>query len=351
MTDGGSDHGMRCQRYGHRCARPFGSAGSESREQPFGTMTVTEPRPQDAVARVAVAICTYNRPLQVEELLRRITDLAPKENGLVLCAIVVVDDSRDGNVAALIHRLRDELKVQIDYRNTASGDVAVARNAAITAARGVADFIACIDDDCLPESGWLGALLNVAEAFSADLVVGRHRFVVPTDSPRWLHNEPFLHEKVLYEDRSVPALGSTANLLIRSEWLQRSGLRFCSEFGRTGGEDMVFFADARAQGAAIRFAAGSIVHEPYSVSRTSFRYHLWRQVWLGNNEALINRHTLAHSKRRLVLRGARRMVRGALHPLRQAAARKRPELRWSAALAGSGLGLIAGTVGVRMRHR
>jgi succinoglycan biosynthesis protein ExoM len=301
-------------------------------------------------ADVAVAICTYNRPHLLQRLLSAISNVVRVDAPDLRIAIVVVDDSPAGNAHPIAEAARDSF-TEVVYVNTASGDISTARNAALSAGMRLCPFVVCVDDDCVPQPGWLSALLGVANEWSAAIVVGHHQFVATDESPEWLRREPFLQEHPLYEDGAVPVIGNMSNVLIRSSWLSSSGVRFNPDLGRIGGEDMVFFADARAAGAEIRFAAESLVCEPCDAARSTFRYHLWRQAWLGNNEAQINARTGELRRGRLALRGLRRIVRGLLWPARALSSRGRPELRWAIALAASGIGLVSGAIGVEMAHR
>ena len=247
-------------------------------------------------------------------------------------------------------RARDTFP-EVVYVHTASGDISTARNAALSTGVELAPFVVCVDDDCVPQPGWLAELLRVENESDAAIVVGHHQFVPTESSPTWLRREPFLQEHPLYEDGAVPVVGNMSNVLIRSSWLASTGVRFNPDLGRLGGEDMVFFADAKAAGAEIRFAAGSVVFEPCDARRSTFRYQLWRQVWLGNNEAQINARTGELRRSRLAVRGLRRVARGLVWPLRALAKNRRLELRWALALAASGVGLVAGAAGVQMAHR
>ena len=302
-------------------------------------------------ATVAVAICTFRRDQQLTELLRRIATLASTEVPDGTVRIVVVDDSPEGGAAAVVEQLRPDLGLEIAYHNTAAADIAVARNCALELALERSEFIACLDDDCVPEEGWLRELLLVATECNADIVVGHRSFFATDGAPGWLSSEPFLEENLLYADRSVPTLGNTANVLLRSSWLRASGVRFRADLGKVGGEDMVFFADASTAGAEVRFAANSVSNEPCDGHRTSYKYQLWRQIWLGNNEAAINKATGGVGPGRLLLRGAKRTALGLLHPVQRTLHRSTPQWRWAVALSGRGLGLVLGVLGVRLRHR
>jgi len=300
---------------------------------------------------VTVAVCTFRRNEALTALVRRIDELAAAEVPTGTLRVLVVDDSPEHGAAELVDSLRQAVSVEVQYDACASADISTARNRALTLASSQSDFIACLDDDCVPHPGWLRELLRVGDQHAADIVVGHRRFVAAASAPRWLHEQPFLAENTMYVDGSVPTSGNAANMLVRSSWLLSAGVTFRPEMGEVGGEDMVFLADATNIGANVRFAAGSICDEPCDGRRATFRYQLWRQLWLGNNQAAINRSTRELASVRLAARGVRRILRGATHPIVRLARRTSPQWRWAVALTGNGAGLLLGLAGFRIRHR
>jgi glycosyltransferase involved in cell wall biosynthesis len=297
---------------------------------------------------VAVAICTFNRPQRLRDLLATLAQRTHGEVASPTLPVVVVDDSDVGTARPVVDAVDGPLSVR--YVHTGSADISTARNAALTTAAEMARYVACIDDDCVPQDGWLRELLRISET-GADIVVGHRQFVADDDAPAWLRQEPFLAENAVYPDGSVPSVGNIANVLIKSDWLRTSGIRFRSDLGHLGGEDMVFLSDAAAAGADTRFAAYSVVLEPCEPRRQLYGYQLWRQFWLGNNEAHIAARVGGLSRPRLVLRSLRRMGRGVVWPLRASAQRRRPETHWAFALFASGAGLFLGAIGIAVRHR
>lgn len=298
-----------------------------------------------------MAVCTFRRNDLLAALIRTIDGLARVELPDGAIRLLIVDDSPDGEAAALVEGSRTWADIELDYEASAAADISVARNRALLRGRHDSDFVACLDDDCVPNPGWLRELVRVADEYTADIVVGHRRFVAQSDAPRWLRDEPFLAENLSYTDGGVPESGNTANMLVRSSWLGTSGVQFRTEMGTVGGEDMVFFADAASALANIRFAAASICDEPCLGHRAAFHYQLWRQVWLGNNEAAINRATRRVSRARLAARGLKRVLLGTIHPVRRLLHGRSPQWRWSVATVGSGAGLLLGVAGLRLRHR
>lgn len=300
---------------------------------------------------VTVAVCTFRRNDLLAALIQRVDNLATTELPGGSIRLLIVDDSPERGAAETVDRLRRALAVEIDYDACASADISLARNRALTLGSDGSDYIACIDDDCLPHPGWLRELLRVADERGADIVVGHRQFVAQPGAAPWLREQPFLAENTVYPDGSVPARGNSANMLLRSPWLLSSGVRFRPEMGAVGGEDMVFFADAASVRANIRFAAGSICDEPCDGRRATFRYQVWRQLWLGNNQAAINQATREVSRARLAARGVKRIMLGATHPFVRLLQRASPQWRWAVALTGNGAGLLLGLAGLRIRHR
>ncbi len=300
---------------------------------------------------VTVAVCTFRRNELLSALARTIDGLAATEVPGGSVRMLIVDDSPEGGAADVVARLRENVGINVDYFASSAADISTARNHAVERGAASSDHVACLDDDCVPKAGWLRELLRIADAHQADVVVGHRQFVAAPGAPQWLSEQPFLVENLQYADGSVPGIGNTANMLVRSSWLRSSGVRFHSEMGTVGGEDMVFFSDATKAGANVRFAANSICDEPCDKRRATFRYQAWRQLWLGNNEAAINRTTQQTPRVRLVGRATKRITGGATHPLVRLVHGQSPQGRWALARIGSGLGLLVGVAGIHLRHR
>jgi succinoglycan biosynthesis protein ExoM len=236
------------------------------------------------------------------------------------------------------------------YRHAGSANLSIARNTVIEEGLTAGDWLVFIDDDCLPDDEWLHRLLEVQARTSADMVTGHVVYRARPGAPRWLMDEPFL-DYTSYEDGSEPDFGNTANVLLSTRFLRDSGVRFRPTLGLTGGEDMTFYADARAAGAALRYSAQAVVYEPLTTHRERLGYHLHRQFWLGNNMVVINRHTHREAMPRLLVRGVKRVVVSLLQPALRLRKGQPAQVRWSVAYAGQGLGLVLGVLGVTVRHR
>ena len=301
-------------------------------------------------AEIVVGVCTFRRNDQLSVLLETLAAVSRQQSGRRRIMILVVDDDPAGGARAVVDRLAASSDGRMLYRHAGSGNLSIARNTVIEEGIERGEWLALIDDDCLPDPDWLEHLIDVQVRTRSDMVTGHVVYRARPGAARWLMNEPFC-DFTAYEDGGEPAYGNTANVLLSSAFLKSSGVRFRPTLGLTGGEDMTFYADARSHGASLRYSARSIVYEDLTRSRERLAYHLHRQFWLGNNMVVINRHTRNESMLRLLLRGAKRIVTSLVLPVLRYRRGQPAQVRWAVAYALQGLGLVLGVLGVTIRHR
>jgi succinoglycan biosynthesis protein ExoM len=301
-------------------------------------------------AAVAVGVCTFNRPVQLRRLLDGIADAAARIGAEHPLDVIVVDDGAAAPAADVVAAAADQFMGAVHYHYLGSADVATARNTVLELGTSAAPWLVLIDDDCVPEAEWLSTLFDVQRRTDADVVTGHVQYVTSQSAPRWLSDQPFCDFDV-YVDGEEPAYGTTANALIRSSFVRENGIRFRPSLGRTGGEDMTFFHDVRSAGGRLRYAGKAVVVEELTPRRQRLGYQLYRQLWLGNNMAEINRHTHEWTRKRLFLRGGRWAVLAWRDPLRRLRRREPPQWRWALALSLRGFGLVLGVIGIRLAHR
>jgi succinoglycan biosynthesis protein ExoM len=299
---------------------------------------------------VAIGVCTYNRPDQLRRLLTAVADVASNFGSTNRLDVIVVDDGARGTSQQVVADAAHEFLGDVQYHYLGSSDVATARNKVLELGTAAAPWLVLIDDDCVPDADWLAALFEVQQRTDADVVTGHVQYTTPMTAPRWLRDQPFCDFDT-YVDGEEPTFGTTANALIRSSFIREHGVRFRPSLGRTGGEDMTFFHDVRAAGGRLRYAAKAVVIEELTPSRQRLGYQLYRQFWLGNNVAEINRHTHQWSRARLALRGTRWVLRAWKDSASRAVRREPPQVRWTLALSARGVGLVLGVIGVRLPHR
>lgn len=299
---------------------------------------------------VAVCICTFRRPLVLDALLARLGDVVGEVGGLAEVSLVVVDDSPDAEARDVVGRHGDTFDGRVTYVVTAARNISVARNEAMDRGTAIADFVAFIDDDCLPDPRWLRELVSVQRRFGSDIVTGHCRDIAAPGAPSWFLDEPWIAEADPGVDGTPLEIGPLKNSLFSSSALRDSGIRFDEEFGRSGGEDALFFLRANAAGLTHVHAAAAVVEETGPLERITEWYQFRRALWYGNTEARTVLAAGRQGRARLAASSAKRILSGPMRALSRAVRGEPPQWRWSTAIALTGVGRLLGTMDVRLLH-
>lgn len=310
---------------------------------------MTEPAPR---TRIAVAVCTYKRNHDLAVLLRALSDCAERVRDRAIVGVAVVDDTAAGEARPIAEAAADRFELGLRYRISGRQNISLARNMALEAAIEMADWVVMTDDDCEPPVNWLEALLDAQEKSGVPAVTGRMVRRVPPGSPRWLTEQPFLELGVHDPpDGASMDIAATFNSMISADWLrQHPHIRFDPAFGVIGGEDMVFYRSARAEGLEIRFAADAFIYENEPPARATFGYQMYVYLWHGNSASLSMLEQGATRGRLLIHAGAS-LVRAIVRPIVRLARMSAPQFRYTLALILHGLGKLAGVFNIRIAHR
>ena len=304
------------------------------------------PRP-----RVAVAVCTYNRHEPLRALLEALAGNAARLGERAAVGVVVVDDSTDANARPVAEAFRGRFELGLEYRHSGRQNIALARNLALETALPLADWTAMTDDDCVPVPEWLERLLEMQRATGADAVTGPMLRRVPPGSPAWLRDEPFLAAaQDPSEDGAERGSAATHNSMISNRWLAaHPQVRFDPALGVTGGEDVVFYRGAHAHGLRIRYAARAVVHEDEPPSRATLAYQLRSFFWLGERSYETSVRSGVRPAR-MLWHGLGSLLRALARPVGRLLRGQGPQLRYGLALALRACGILAGPLGLRVRH-
>ena len=240
--------------------------------------------------RVAVCVCTADRPLPLWRLLTALED-AERPAGCELL-LVVVDNRPGGAAADLVGLARARLPFTVTLETEATPGTSFARNRAVAAAlRHGADLVAFVDDDDVPRPDWLVRLLEARDASGADLVFGGHGPSPDMPLPSWLRDVNHFVRKPLPSLNifGIPAGASTSNVLLTRRLLAElaaEGPPFRPEFAKVGGEDTDLFVRAARRGFAYAVCPELEVCADWpaerltwgGLTRRSFRYGVarWR---------------------------------------------------------------------------
>lgn len=212
-------------------------------------------------ARIAILICTHDRPQFLRALLEGL--VREVQPGTFLAVV----DNGTRSSKAVVDTFRDKLEVY--YQRIDEPGLVIARNACVELALAHApEFLVFIDDDETPNPGWLSALLDTMRVTGADIVTGpvEAKFLAPP--PRWaLEGNYFQHDGSSYR---------TSNLAIRAKAFPRDRRDwFQAEFNRLGGEDSELLSRLVDGGAVHKVSPHAIVTEFVPEERMRRRY-IWR---------------------------------------------------------------------------
>jgi GT2 family glycosyltransferase len=203
--------------------------------------------------RISVVVATHNRSGR----LARLVDALEAQEGVAPFEVVVVDDaSTDDTWSVLTGLARSAALTLVPRHLDANAGPAHARNVGWKAAR--APLVAFTDDDCVPQPGWLAALVEGLQ--DAELVQGCTR---PNPDQQSAMG-PFSRT---VETTREWGFYETCNMGYRRDVLERAG-GFDERFRYPFGEDTDLAWRAKEQGAQSTFAADALVY--HDISPSSF---------------------------------------------------------------------------------
>ena len=218
----------------------------------------------------------------------------------------------------------------------------------------IGDWVGMVDDDQVVVPEWLSELFAVQRRTGADAITAPVYPRFPDSAPAFLTDQGFadLWGTTVKEDGSAVTDLQTANSIVRTSFLaEHPTIRFSSDLGRVGGEDMVFYRAALDAGLKAHYSREAINWEYYEGPRATWRYQLRRSLWMGNTEAVTELRAGRAGRARLVARSAKRAIRSlAIDPAARVRAGEPPKLRYALTYAVQPVGILLGVLGVRLDH-
>ncbi|WP_370894341.1 glycosyltransferase family 2 protein [Janibacter sp. GXQ6167] len=211
-----------------------------------------------------------------------------------------------------------------------------------------ADLLVCLDDDEVPQPGWLSELVTMKRATGADAIAGRVSTALPDEADEWVRAAYIRPSR-----RNGQALRecATNNLLLDLHTVRRLGLRFDPAFGLTGGEDSVFTSTLVRRGGTIRWAQHAHVVETVGPERLERRWLITLAYRFGNTRAHLSQRRRSSRLGRVAGRcgsvggGIARVGVGGLQALAGLARRDVTRRVLGLRRAAIGTGMVAGAFG------
>ena len=214
---------------------------------------------------ISIVIPTYDRPAALARCLDGVAAMTGVPEDL---EVIVVNDGGTP-VTALIERPCGQLDLTVVAQS--HGGPAAARNAGLACAR--RPFVAFLDDDCVPGTGWIAALAARFAAVPDAAVGGRTLNALPANpfstASQLLMDYLYAHHNG--DDGRVRFLASN-NLAFPRDALRAIG-GFDASFPRAAGEDRELCDRWRHCGHRMTFAPEAVVHHAHPLGPRTF----WRQ--------------------------------------------------------------------------
>lgn len=262
---------------------------------------------------LTVAILTFRRPDQLMSNLDAVERGIDEASELVRARILIVDNDPQASARmAVLGRAAD----RVMYVHEPRPGIAAARNRALDESS-ASRYLVFIDDDEVPQAGWLTSLVTTRARFDADAVSGRVVSVMPEGAdPRIIAGGFF--DRPSRPTGTVMSAAATGNLLLDLGAVRRTGVRFDERLGLGGGEDTVFTSTFARAGARIVWCDESVAIDHVQPDRTTWQW-MRRRAFAHGNVLQRTRQMLAGSTAETiriraggVLGGLARIARGAL---------------------------------------
>jgi succinoglycan biosynthesis protein ExoM len=236
-------------------------------------------------AAVTVCICTFRRASLVSTLHSVASQVMG--NGTKF-RIVVVDNDTMPTADKVVRNFRATAAMDLQYLHVPAQNISIARNAGLKVCR--TRWLAFIDDDETAALDWLDCLMTNRDGAVA--VFGPCEAIYGDNTPKWIRVGDYHSNRVIWR-HGIIETGYTSNVLIDMDFVRAHKLEFDEEFGRTGGEDNMFFYAMHRCGGRLTFAPAALVYEKVSNARTTLRWIITRRYRMGQTYAkLQQRHKI-----------------------------------------------------------
>lgn len=252
----------------------------------------------DRAPAILIAVPTFRR----EELLPELVQAIRRDAAGVASPwrILLVDNDPDESAVAVAAALG------VEHLAEPTPGIAATRQAALDAAA-EHELVVMIDDDLVPEPGWLAGLVDTWVEHRPAVVMGYVRYVWPAGTDPWIAGGGFLRRSLIPTGERLPGL-KTGNVLVDAAQVRALGARFDVSLGLSGGSDVQFGRDVIERGGAIVASADSIARDDIAAARTTRAFVRRRAICQGQVRARL--YTRADSSSARVAKRAGFLVGG-----------------------------------------
>lgn len=212
---------------------------------------------------ICVCICTYKRPILLEQLLSAI-EKQETEN-LFEFSAVVVDNDKSESARATVESFTWQSGLAVRYDVEHEQNIALTRNRALANSRG--NFVAFIDDDEIPPPNWLLSLYKALNDYNCDGILAPVLPLFEQEPPKWVLKGDYFNRPTHPTGHVLEWTNTrTGNALLKRELFQGEPTWFDPAFG-SGGEDRDLFRRMIEKGHVFIWCNEAAVHESVPSNR------------------------------------------------------------------------------------
>ncbi len=226
---------------------------------------------------IVISLATFRRPDELSQILPALIQQASEHPSRV--RVVVVDNDPDAVAREIVEAAAAQTG-SVTYIHEPRPGISAARNAALHDAHDD-DVVIFIDDDEMPEPGWLTALVTYWADARPTAVAGPVRSIFDEAA-----TDPWVAASGVFSRRrlstgTVIRGAATNNLLIDLHFLREHGLEFDDRLGLVGGSDTLLTYQITAAGGVIRWCDEAEVSEVVPRWRLTRRWVMRRATRTG----------------------------------------------------------------------
>lgn len=188
---------------------------------------------------------------------------------------------------------------------------ASARNAVLDALAPNESLI-FIDDDEVPNPGWLRSHLRCLHMWQADVTFGPVVTVVPATAPAWLDGGAVLRQVPSRPSGPTDSHVYSGNTAIRATFMRTHHLRFDESYNASGSEDTEFFLRCRRRGARVVWCESAGVLERADAERMTLAGMARRTFRRGKTSTSLRIERLQERRRPILTRKLMQIAWGSL---------------------------------------
>ncbi|MBL8550128.1 MAG: glycosyltransferase family 2 protein [Hyphomonadaceae bacterium] len=222
---------------------------------------------------IDVCVCTYQRPASLQRTLQSLAKQRWSEG----MRVIVADNDFTPSAKAVVDASRPASPHEIVYLHAPAQNISIARNACLAASSET--LLAFIDDDEEASPDWLSTLYDHLLSHRLDVVFGPVQAIYQPGTLAWIAEGDFLSTRPWIPRSGRIDTGYAGNVLLRRAVC--GATRFNPDFGRTGGEDTLFFAALHSGGARLGYCATAEVTHHVPAKDTTLRSLMRRRFRAG----------------------------------------------------------------------